>query len=107
MWRRLRLAPALFGALFAALGGCASNASDPESKGRIKDAFARLGAEDARGDCLARGVTSRLSTADEREAARIVESSRSKEEMKDSVLGAKSAIQRAFVSANMSCSLLG
>lgn len=94
-------------AALLALGACATSGGDPEASGRMRDAFARLGAEDARGDCLARGVTRRLNSSDEEEAARIVESSRSKEEMKEGVLGAKTRIQRAFIGANMSCSLFG
>lgn len=97
----------LAAATLLALGACASGSGDPEASGRIKDGFARLGAADARGDCLARGVTRRLNSADDEEAARIVESSRSKEEMKEGVLGAKARIQRAFIGANMSCSLFG
>ena len=94
-------------AMLLALGGCATGGSDPEASGRIRDGMTRLGAAEARGECLARGVTKRLKSEDEREAARIVEQSRSRDEMKEGVLSAKDDIKRAFIGANMSCSLFG
>lgn len=98
---------ALCAAAFLALGACASGASDPEASARIKDGITRLGAAEERGDCLARGVTRRLKTEDEKEAARIVERSQTKDDMRDGVLGANDDIRRAFISANMGCSLFG
>ncbi len=98
---------AIAAAAVLALGACATGASDPEASNRIKQGITRLGGAEARGECLARGVTRRLNSHDEREAARIVERSLSKDDMRDGVLGANEDIRRAFIGANMSCSLFG
>ncbi|MEQ8936620.1 MAG: hypothetical protein RIE56_12600 [Amphiplicatus sp.] len=108
---RARYVLLLAAALLAA--GCASSSSDSlsEAEGvsalRIRDGMQRLGASEERGDCFARRIARTLDREDEEEAAALVERSASKDDMRESVLSASAPVQRAFIGANMGCSLFG
>lgn len=91
----------------ASSGGDALSFADGASAMRIRDGMQRLGASEERGDCFARRIAGSLDDAEEEEAAALVERSASKDDMRESVLSASGPVQRAFISANMGCSLFG
>ncbi|MBY0423854.1 MAG: hypothetical protein K2Q06_16235 [Parvularculaceae bacterium] len=93
--------------LTLALAGCATAAGDynPQTSSRIAQGLERLGASKSKRDCMAAGVDSRLGDAEDEEAARLVENARSRDEMQDGVLGASERVRRAFIGANLGCSL--
>lgn len=105
-----RVALSLLAACFAA--GCASGsrhiAADGESASasRISDGMQRLGASEARGDCFARRISRSLDGEGEEEAAMLVERAGSRDDMRESVLSASGPVKRAFIGANLGCSLL-
>ena len=99
----------LAAALVAA--GCANSSSDSVSVAdaasalRISDGMQRLGASEKRGECFARRIAHSLDADEEEEAAALVERAESKDDMRESVLSASGPVQRAFIGANMGCSL--
>ena len=83
------------------------SANDADVAARISTGMQRLGASSARGDCYANRIARTLSDADRNEAARIVERSKSKREMRKGVLSASAPVRRAFIGAKFGCSLAG
>lgn len=102
-----RVALALLAAAVAA--GCASGprgyADDSVSAARISGGMQRLGASPARGDCFARRIAGSLDGEQEEEAAALVERAGSRDDMREEVLSASGPVKRAFISANLGCSL--
>lgn len=104
-----RFAFALLAALVAT--GCASGqhhaagGGESASSSRISDGMQRLGASEARGDCFARRISRSLNGEDEEEAATLVERAGSRDDMREGVLSASGPVKRAFIGANLGCSL--
>lgn len=102
-----RRASAFF--VLALLGACASMRRGEESPeaARIRAGMARLGASEERGACFADRLEASLSRKKSEEAAALIEAARSREDMRERVLDSSEAVQRAFIRANMGCSLFG
>lgn len=101
----LLLAAALFAAGCAGSSSGNLSAADGASALRIRDGMQRLGASEKRGECFAQRIAGSLDREEEEEAAALVERSSSKDDMRESVLSASPPVQRAFIGANMGCSL--
>jgi hypothetical protein len=90
-----------------ALAACASGGATRDNYYERFDAgFRRLGASEARGRCY----SERLARADAEtaaDAARIIEESADKADMKSRVLNADEPTRQAFIRANFGCSLTG
>ncbi len=91
-----------------ALAGCAGDSAlrRDDYYARFDAGFRRLGASEARGRCY----SERLARADAQtaaDAARIIEESADKADMKSRVLNADAPTRRAFIRANFGCSLSG
>lgn len=104
-----RAGPLFF--LAFALAACGTSGGDDFSAGsgrqyadRIESGFVRLGATESRSRCF----SERLTRGDEEtaaEAARIVEESADKEDMRRRVLSSSGETERAFIGAKFGCSL--
>ena len=99
---------AAFLLLIVALAGCAGDnaARRDDYYARIDAGFRRLGASEARGRCY----SERLARADAETAAaaaRIIEESVDKADMKSRVMNADEPTRQAFIRANFGCSLSG
>ncbi len=102
---------ALLGASFSALPACstaaavaAGSARADESAARISAGMTRLGASQERSDCFAHKIASTLNAPDADEAIGIIDTSTSKEDMRDGVLGASASVKRSFIRAHFGCS---
>jgi hypothetical protein len=93
--------------LLLALAACAGRGRMQDDYYQRFDAgFRRLGASEARGRCYSEKLA-RADTQTAAEAARIVEESEDKADMKARVLNAGEPTRRAFIRANFGCSLAG
>lgn len=84
-----------------------SDAATAEAATRITGGMQRLGASPAKGECYANRIAGLLSEDDRTEAARIIENSNSKDDMREGVLTSRDPIKRAFITAHFGCSLSG
>ena len=75
-----------------------------ETSTRISAGMMRLGASPERSECYANQIASRLNEAEQAEAVRIIEASRTKEDMRTRVLAAPERVTQAFIRAHFSCS---
>lgn len=96
---------ALVLACSAAACATGSGGANPAASSRIAQGLERLGASPSKRECMAAGVDRHLGDADDEEAARVVEGARTRDEMKEGVLGASERVKRAFIAAGLGCSL--
>lgn len=89
----------------AACGSTPPAATTADYARRIETAFTELGAPSDRARCFAERLTAAGDVDAAREAAEIAEEATSRETMKASVLVATKPTRRAFIGANMRCSL--
>ncbi len=82
----------------AALVGCASD--DAPASSRLESGLMRLGASPERSKCLAGRIGDDRAA---KRAARLVEKSSGREDLRDRVLGADVKTRRAFIAANLGC----
>ncbi|PQA87144.1 hypothetical protein CW354_13975 [Marinicaulis flavus] len=74
---------------------------------KIKGGMRRLGASSARSECYANRISGALIESEAVEAAKLIESALSRDEMRDNVLAASVPIRKAFIRAHFGCSLSG
>lgn len=74
---------------------------------KIKGGMQRLGASSAKSECYANRISDALIESEAVEAAKLIESALSKDEMRDNVLAASVPIRQAFIRAHFGCSLSG
>lgn len=89
----------------AILSACASSDFAASDMARLSDGMKRLGASDARAACFAKAVGGRLDDEGRARAADIVDGASDREQMRNGVLDADGDVRRAFIAANMRCSL--
>ena len=78
----------------------------PDTVVRISAGMSRLGASAERSNCYAGKIASALSGPEAIEAVQIIESSTSKDDMRNGVLNASAPVKQSFIRAHFGCSLL-